>query len=261
MAFRVPASLGVIGRSFVDWWDNWIDMVLVTIVWFIAQLTIVLGPPATFGYYYYVSQMINGESLGVRGLIRGARMYFGKSWQWGALNLLGWIVLVINFQFYGQVKAIWGIYLQVVIVMMIYLFTATNFYALPYFMAIEQKSLKVALNNGIRTTLAAPFFTIVLLLICLVVGIASIGLILPFFMGLPGVIAVLGFRAMEDRLVKFGLRKREKTPKEIEAEQGGRIRVQGKDFSSISEMAIHNQDNEPVESSDENDRPEKKRII
>lgn len=188
-------------------------------------------------------------------------MYFGKSWQWGALNLLGWIVLVINFQFYGQVKAIWGIYLQVVIVMMIYLFTATNFYALPYFMAIEQKSLKVALNNGIRTTLAAPFFTIVLLLICLVVGIASIGLILPFFMGLPGVIAVLGFRAMEDRLVKFGLRKREKTPKEIEAEQGGRIRVQGKDFSSISEMAIHNQDNEPVESSDENDRPEKKRII
>lgn len=254
MTFQVPASLGVIARSFVDWWDNWIDMVLVTIVWFLAQFTIVLGPPATFGYYYYVSQMINGEALGVRGLIRGARLYFGKSWLWGALNLIGWIVLIVNFEFYGNVKAVWGIYLQVVMVVVIYLFAATNFYGLPYFMSLEQKSLKVAFKNGLLTTLAAPFFTIFVLLVCLVVGIASVGLILPFFMGLPGVIAVLGFHAMEDRLVKFGLRKREKTPKEIEAEQGGRIIVQGKEFAPSSGIAVPEDGDQVADSSNEDDR-------
>ena len=253
MAVKVPASLRVIGRSFVDWWDNWIDMVLVTIIWFVAQLTIVLGPPATFGYFYYISQLVNGESLGARGMIKGARMYFGKSWQWGGLTLLVLIVLIVNFQFYGSISANWGIFLVAVMVMIAYFFMATNFYGLPYFMSLEQKSLKVAFKNGILTTLAAPFFTLILLLLSLVIIVASVGLILPFFMGLPGVIAIVGFRAMEDRLISFGLREREKNPKEIEAEQGGRIMVQGKDLASVSNMAIEDNKSDPLDPDNEND--------
>jgi hypothetical protein len=73
---RFPASLRVIGRSVVDWWDGWLDMVVTLMIWLFAQMTIVLGPPATFGLYYVVHNMINGEAQGVRGLIAGARMYF-----------------------------------------------------------------------------------------------------------------------------------------------------------------------------------------
>ncbi len=50
MVLKFPAVLRVIGRSIVDWWDSWLDMVLVTIVWFVAQITVIFGPPATFGY-------------------------------------------------------------------------------------------------------------------------------------------------------------------------------------------------------------------
>lgn len=229
MTLRFPASFKVIGRSAVDWWDSWIDMVVITLLWFVAQLTVILGPPATFGYYYVIQQMLNGESLGARGLIQGARRFFGKSWQWGALNLLAVLVLAYNFQFYGSIKASWGLYLQVLTGMVIFLYMSTTFYGLAYFMALEQHSLRIALKNGFLTTLAAPLYSLILFVFSLLVGALSGLLVLPLALGLPGLVPICGFRAMEDRLIAFGLRKRERTPKEIEAAQGRRIFVPGRD--------------------------------
>src|SRR5512141_1274552 len=108
MKTRFPASLRVIGRSIVDWWDGWLDFVMLSIVWLFAQLTIILGPPATFGAYYVVHQMLNGEALGVRGMIAGGRKYFWKSLLWGLLNIVVIVILVVNYQFYGAVQAAWG---------------------------------------------------------------------------------------------------------------------------------------------------------
>jgi uncharacterized membrane protein YesL len=218
-------SLRVIGRSFVDWWDSWLDMVLVCIVWTLAQVTVILGPPATFGMYYVAYRLLNGESLGVRGLIEGGRKYFGKAWLWGLMNLAVMVVLVINVQFYSNVAAAWGLYLLIFILMLGFLWFCTQFYALPYFMEQDGKSLKVALRNGLLTTMAAPFFTLILMLVVGVVLVASFTVVLPLFLGLPGLIPVLGFRGMYDRLVAFKLREPEKTPKEIEAEQSSRIVV------------------------------------
>jgi uncharacterized membrane protein YesL len=225
MRIGFPASLRVIGRSIVDWWDGWMDMVLVTAVWFFAQLTIVLGPPATFGAYYVVYNMVNGEALGVRGLIEGAKKYFWKSLLWGLLNLFVLITVGVNFQFYGSIDAIWGFYLQVFIAMLGVFWLATNFYALPYFMEQDVKKLRIALKNGMLTTLAAPFFTIVLMIMGAIVLLLSFGFVIPLFLGLPGLIPMMGYRAMYDRLVAFGIRQKEKTPKEIEYEAGGRINV------------------------------------
>jgi uncharacterized membrane protein YesL len=225
MKMKFPASLRVIGRSVVDWWDGWMDMVLVIAVWFFAQLTIILGPPATFGAYYVVHNMMNGEALGVRGLIEGARKYFWKSMLWGLINLFVIVTVVINFQFYGGIAAVWGFYLQVFIVMLSVFWIATNFYALPFFMEQEIKKLRIALKNGLLTTLAAPFFTLILLILVVVIVAVSFGFVIPLFLGLPGLIPMMGYRAMYDRLIAFGIRQPEKTPKEIEYEARGHIDV------------------------------------
>ena len=224
---KVPASLRVIGRSVVDWWDGWLDMVLVIIVWVFAQVTVVLGPPATFGLYSVAHSMINGESQGVRGMISGGRKYFWKAWIWGLFNILGVVTLIVNFNFYGAVQANWGVYVQGIMIVLGFLWFATQFYALPFFMEQESKSIKVALRNGILTTLAAPFFTLMLAIpVVLVVGVSGV-FVIPLFLGLPGLIPFLGLRAMYNRLETFGLRQPEKTPREIEFEESGRIYVPG----------------------------------
>jgi hypothetical protein len=67
---------------------------------------------------------------------------------------------------------------------------------------------------------------------------------LPLFLGVPCLVVVLGFRGVYDRLIAFGIRKPEKTPKEIETEQSSRIVVPefdrpvgGEDSASGSDTA------------------------
>lgn len=226
MKIRFPASLRVFGRAFIDWWDSWLDMVLVSGVWFICQLTIILGPPATFGAYYMIGELhTSGTSLGLRGVWDGARKYFGRSLLWGLMNWVAIGLLYVNIGFYGRINAWWGLTLELIVAVMGVLWFCANFYALPYFMLFEVPSLKTALRNGILTTLAAPLYTIVLLAISIVLLALSVGIVLPVFLGVPGLVAVIGFKAVNDRLVAFGLKKPEKTPKEIETEQAGRIFV------------------------------------
>lgn len=227
MESKIPASLRVIGRSFVDWWDGWLDMVLVMIVWFVAQITIILGPPATFGLYYVAYSMINGEALGIRGLISGGRKYFWKAWLWGAVNLLVIIILTVNVNFYSNIAASWAPFLLIIVALLGFLWFCMQFYALPYFMEQDIKNLFIAMRNGLLTTLAAPFFTFVLMIIVVIVIGLSAAFVIPLFLGLPGVIPLLGVRALYNRLESFGLREREKTPREIEYEESGNIPVPG----------------------------------
>lgn len=225
MTVKFPASLRVIGRSVVDWWDGWMDMVLITIVWFIAQITVVLGPPATFGVYYVVHNMQNGQSTGVRGLIEGGRKYFGISWLWAVINYFVIFVTSFAIWFYANVHATWGIYAEIIILLIAYLWLCSQFYGLAYFQELDEKKLYVALKNGLLTSMAAPLFTLLLMFVSVVLLVLSIVFMLPLFLGVPGLVPVLGFRGIYDRLIAFGIRKREKTPKEIETEQSSRINV------------------------------------
>jgi uncharacterized membrane protein YesL len=227
MSAKLPASFRIIGRAVVDWWDGWLDMVLTILVWFLAQITVVLGPPATFGMYYVVHQMTNGEALGVRGMISGARKYFGKAWLWGLLNILAAITLFVSVYFYGNLKTAWAPFLEVIVIMLGYLWYCTQFYALPYFMELENKSLYIAMKNGFLTTMAAPFFTFVVMIVVVIALSLSLIFVIPLFLGLPALIPFLGFRSMTNRLEAFGLRKPEKTPHQIEEEEMDRANAPG----------------------------------
>jgi hypothetical protein len=79
------------------------------------------------------------------------------------------------------------------------------------------------MKNGLLTTLAAPFFSIALLIVVALVLALSLGFVIPFFLGLPALIPFLGIRALYNRLEAFGIREPEKTPKEIEYEETGQM--------------------------------------
>lgn len=232
---KFPIVLRVLGRTFREWWDGWLDMVMMTAVWFFAQLTIVLGPPATFGVYYAVNSMVNGQSVGVRGMIEGARKHFWRALLWGLINLLVVFTIAVNFNFYSNIEASWGLYLVMFVGLLTFLWIGTNFYALPYYSMMETPSLKVALRNGILTTLASPVYTFVLLIPVVLIVVGSVTIILPLFLGLPAFIPMLGIRAVEERLVSFGLRNPEKTPKEIEIEESEKLHAPSGNLPQESE--------------------------
>jgi uncharacterized membrane protein YesL len=244
MASKLPASFRVIGRSVVDWWDAWLDMVMIIIGWFVAQCTIVLGPPATFGMYSVIYEMTNGQSYGVRGLIREGKRFFWKSWQWGALNLLALAILVMNVIFYGEVQTNWAPFVQGIVIMFAILWFCVQFYTLPFFMEQEVKSVWIAMRNGLFTTLASPFFLLPILIVAAIAIVLSVLFIIPLFLGLPALIPFLGFRSLNDRLESYGLREREKTPRELEMEESARVNAPGSGrFTRDSETSAEVTDN------------------
>jgi len=217
MKIKLPAYLHVIGRSVVDWWDSALTLALIFLIWLVAQVTIVLGPPATFGIYFMLHALItNGENLGIKGMIEGARKYWRVAWLWGLANLLVAFLVFANFNFYDQIGVSWGVYAQVFVLTVGAIWLATQFYALPFFMEQTDQRLILAWRNGLLTTLASPFFTLMLMIFCGLTLSVTIMFVLPILLGMPIIIAILGLRGVNDRLIAFGVRPAEKTPREIE---------------------------------------------
>jgi len=206
---RWPAPLQVIGRALTDWWDDWVQMVVVSLVWVLCWLTVILGPPATLGLVYVTNRLAHGESLGIGGMLEGGKRYFLKSWLWMLLNLLALVVVSTNVWFYGQFDAVWATLLQGFFLMLGVLWPLVQFYALPYLMEQEQKSLWLALRNGLFTILAAPGYTLAVAGAAALVWAASVALVAPLLLGAPCLIAVLGNRAVRERLETYQVRERE----------------------------------------------------
>lgn len=241
MKLKFPASLKVIGKSIVDWWDSWFDLVAAVLVWLVAQITIVFGPPATFGLVYTAHALINGESLGAKGIIEGGRKYFSKSWLWALLNILVVAIIYTNFYFYGQMDSVWGAYGQLFTIMIGTIWLVTQCYTVVYLMEMVEKRLFLAIRNGFFTTMASPIFSLLISLFALIVIILCAVTVLPIFFGLPALVPILYIRALYNRLEKYGLREREKSPKEIEREQSSRFKVPRMDEVADSEGQVQDQ--------------------
>ena len=204
-----PVSLQVIGWSLRDWWDDWVNMVVVNLLWWLAWLTIVLGPAATFGLYYVTNHLARGQSLGPRGLFEGGRRYFWQSWAWTLLNLMVALVIGANYFFYASIATAWANFMQAAFVLLGLGWLVVQFYALPYFMEQQEKRIGLALRNGLFTALAAPGYTAVVASAAALVAGLSVGTVALLFLGGPCLVASLGSRAVMERLQSYGVRERE----------------------------------------------------
>ena len=209
MIKRLPVPLQVVVQALSDWWDDWVNMALISLLWLLSWITIVLGPPATFGLYYVTNQLARGRSLGVRGFLEGGRRYLRQSWLWMLLNLVVAVVSVVNIWFYGQLDADWAAIVQVFPLFLGLTWLVVQFSALPYLMEQKEESLTVALRNGLFTLLAAPGYTAVVAGLAALIVVLSVWLVAPVFLGVPCLIAALGNRAVRERLETYRARERE----------------------------------------------------
>ena len=214
---KLPASFQTIARGVVDWWDGWLDFEVITLVWFFAQVTIILGPPATFGMYYVANKMLrDGEALGVKGMFQGARIYFGKAMLWGLLNWLALLLGAVNLVFYYQnLDKVWGLAAEFLILILLALWLMTQFYAVPFFMEQVNQSVFLAIRNGFYLSLGSLFYTLMIMVFVVSLIVLSTAFVIPIFLGAPALIAMLGTRALFDRLIALGLKQADPDPKEV----------------------------------------------
>jgi uncharacterized membrane protein YesL len=204
-----PVPLQVVGRSLRDWWDDWVNMVVLNLILALAWLTIVLGPPATFGLYYVTDHLARGKSLGPRGLIEGGRRYFLQSWLWFLLNLAVALIIGVNYFFYASFTSTWADYLKAAFLLLGLAWLVVQFYALPYFMAQQEKRVGLALRNGLFTALAAPGYSLVVAGAAGLVFGLSISTVVLLFLGGPCLVATLGSHVVFERMKTYRIQERE----------------------------------------------------
>jgi uncharacterized membrane protein YesL len=208
-AYRLPAPLRVIWLSLIDWWDNWLIVATLNLIWGVAVLTLVFAAPATFGVYHAVNELASGRSMGVPDFWVGFRRYFVKSYVWLLINAVFFGLAIVAVDIYGRMGTGLTAILQIVVVIMSAVWVITNFFALPFLMEQTTKSLPMALRNGLFTALATPPFTIVVLIAVVLIAYLCYLLIAIGFLGGAMLLVIIGTRATLDRVAHFGVRQRD----------------------------------------------------
>ncbi len=216
MAYR-PGAWIVIRRSVRDWWDSWLPCFILGLIFVVSWLTVLLGPPATFTLIYASYQVVHeGQELNVRALPGIAWKYAGVSWLWMLINLVVTYFFFVNLNFYLTFVSPLREAALLFYLVLILIWWSTNFFALPYFFELERKNLLAAYRNGFSTMLAFPGFSLLVCGLGLILAVASILLVAPLLLGIPPLLAFLSVRAVDDRLIAFGIREPEISPQELE---------------------------------------------
>lgn len=200
-------ALGVIRRSSVLLWRDWVVLAALNLAWAVAWVTLILGPPATLALYRAAALVARGEVVDFRELAGTLRRDFFKSWLWFFVTVGVSLVIALALRFYSRLDVGWASGLGLLSFVVGIFWLALGLYVLPYFIEQESQSLRQAFRNALFTLLASPVYTAVL---AGAVGLLLLlGSRLPFlfFLGLPCLVALLGTCAVRERLRTFNVRR------------------------------------------------------
>jgi uncharacterized membrane protein YesL len=205
---NITQPFSLIWNTLKSWWEGWLGFLLFGLAWLACCATLVLGPPATFGFFHAARWWMDEKEIKWGHFYRMAKKDFLASWLWFLANLLMLFLIFANYTFYGSLASGVGTVLQVLSLGVGFLWVAVQFYALPYYVLLEKKSLWMAWKNGLFTILASPVFSLLLWIVLAALLFLHL-LIAPIFLAGPGLVVLLASMAVEDRIQKFGLRERE----------------------------------------------------
>ncbi len=182
------------------WWQHWIGILFLNVVWFLLLLPVVTAPAATMMFYAIGRRMVRDEVWDWQDVWGCLRDNLWSAWRWAFPNLLIALVLAGNFYAYRDfsgglwyaLRAVWGV-LTIVWLMF-------NLYYWPFWLAQEDKSLRLTYANCVRFFVMHSWSVLVLTMISLILLILSVRFVLPFVLGLTGWLVLLGTLSVERSL-------------------------------------------------------------
>lgn len=200
---RLPAYAQVIVRTYQEWRDASMEMIVLNLLCLVGFISVIFGPPVLFAIHETVDLIIRGEYTGVKDFWVSVKRYFWISWLWALANLLGAFLVFNSLVFYGSLTQVWGDTLKWIIVVMGVSWFAAQFYAVPFTVLQVKPSLMQSWRNGLLLAVASPLFTFVLIVIALLItGLGAMTTIMVVLVA-PSVPAILGVLAVRNRVAHY----------------------------------------------------------
>ena len=192
--------LRVIGHAFRLWWRDWLGMVFLNILWFLFQIPIVTGPPATAVLYTIMQRTYDNDYWEMQELWPLLRKLFRPAWRWAFPNVILLLVLAGNFYLYQNragtswtiLRLVWGTALTIWLMM--------NLFYWPFWLGQEDKSWRTTMANCGRFLLLNPGTALVLFIFCAILMTVSVLITVPLVAGAVCLLALVGITAVQRAL-------------------------------------------------------------
>jgi len=177
--------LVLFGRAIRAWWDEFVFLLLLNLIWLLAQLTVVLGPPATLGLYTVARRVLNRDLVGFGDFWRAGRDGFARAWIWGAAQLVVYGVLGFNLWVYGGRPGIGFLALRYAWTLLLLAWFVLQLYYWPLNLLQSDQRFFTTLGNATKMALLNPGFTLAYALLALLFIAVSVlsGMLLGAVMG------------------------------------------------------------------------------
>lgn len=188
------------GRAVRAWWGEFLFLLVLNFVWLLAQLTVVLGPPATLGLYVVAKKVLDRDLVGFEDFWQAFRQGFGRAWLWGGMQLVVYGVLGFNLFIYGDRAGVSFMALRYAWILLLSAWFVLNIYYWPLNLAQSDRRFSTTLSNAAKMALLNPGLTIIYALLALlfIAGSVMSGVLLGAVLGVW--LALWGTLVVQDRL-------------------------------------------------------------
>lgn len=161
-------------RAIGLWWREFAFLLALNLLWLLAQLTVVLGPPATAALVAVAGCVADGELTDFGDFWRALRANFAAAWRWGLLQWLVYGVLGFNLAAYAGQEGVGILALRYAWTLMAFAWFAINIYFWPLHFEQVDRRLATTLSNATKMALLNPGFTAGCALLALAFIIVSV---------------------------------------------------------------------------------------
>jgi uncharacterized membrane protein YesL len=194
-------ALRVLGHASRLWWKEWIGLILLNILWVLLQVPLVTGPPATAVLYAIARKVYDDEVWELPDLWGDLRRLFWPAWRWALPNLLLGGILIWNFYAFQAVQGgVWSA-LRLAWATLLLLWFMLNLFYWPFWLAQEEKSVRLAYANSGRFLLRYGWTALFLALVGGLVLTVSVWTAVPLSAGAVCWLALVGETAVRRSLV------------------------------------------------------------
>lgn len=178
-------ALRILGSAFQDTWQEFWTILIVHLLFLLANILVIPGPPATLALFYYGNRIVHDEPANERDFLRAMRQYWGPAWRWGLMNLFIIGLLTGDYYLVARLTSNPSIvaFIQGLYVALLAGWLLLQLFTLPFLFEQRQPLVFQALRNAavfVRRNLIFAMVLTLLLTLSLAVGILAFMLTFAF---------------------------------------------------------------------------------
>jgi hypothetical protein len=190
-------TFSLIKRTIAVWWREVILWTFFNVAWFVLQVLIVTGPPATAAMYVIARRVLDDELLHPLAGWSAMRQMFWPAWKWGIVNLVLVTILAVNFRGYWETASQGWVIIRLLWAIIAFAWFALNLFYWPFWLIQSDRRMVNTYRNSLVLLLKMPAFVLTLALISAVLVVSSVLLSLLLVIVLMAWLALMGTLAVD----------------------------------------------------------------